>query len=151
FDLAGAEVVRPDLPDGLLPVFVLDRYEGLEPRLLQDFTLDERERYVAANTEALRELLPSDLVFCNHALPGGAVGAATHAPFAVKVHGSELEYSLRVSPELQAVAAEALDGARAVFVGSEHIREVLEEVLGHVEGVHEVPPGVDVDAFRPRD
>src|SRR5205085_2734112 len=34
FDLAGAEVVRPDLPEGLLPVFVVDRYEGLEPRLL---------------------------------------------------------------------------------------------------------------------
>ncbi len=27
---------------------------------------------------------------------------------------------------------------------------MLEEVVGHVERVHEVPPGVDVDAFRPR-
>ncbi|MBA3717982.1 MAG: glycosyltransferase, partial [Actinobacteria bacterium] len=36
-DLGGAEVVRPELPGGLLPVFVLDRYEGLEPRLLTDF------------------------------------------------------------------------------------------------------------------
>jgi glycosyltransferase involved in cell wall biosynthesis len=149
FGLAGAEVVRPDLPDGLLPVFVLDRYEGLEPRLLQDLTRDERERYVEANAAALRELLPADLVFCNHALAGGAVGAASGAPFAVKVHGSELEYSLRVSPELQIAAAEALERAQAVFVGSSHIREVLEEVVGHVERVHEVPPGVDVDAFRP--
>ena len=30
-----------------------------------------------------------------------------------------------------------------------HIRQVLEEVVGHVERVHEVPPGVDVDEFRP--
>ncbi len=150
-DLGGAEVVRPDLPDGLLPVFVLDRYEGFEPRLLQDFTPVERERYVEANAAALRELLPADLVFCNHALAGGAVGAATGAPFAVKVHGSELEYSLRVSPELQAAAAEALERAQAVFVGSTHIREVLGEVVGHVERVHEVPPGVDVEGFRPRD
>ena len=44
FDLAGARVVRPELPDGLLPVFVLDRYEGLEPRLLQDLTRPERAR-----------------------------------------------------------------------------------------------------------
>ena len=36
FDLAGAAVVRPELPGRLLPVFVLDAYEGLEPRLLQD-------------------------------------------------------------------------------------------------------------------
>jgi hypothetical protein len=38
YDLGGAQVVVPELPGGLLPVFVLDRYEGLEPRLLQDFT-----------------------------------------------------------------------------------------------------------------
>jgi glycosyltransferase involved in cell wall biosynthesis len=35
-------------------------------------------------------------------------------------------------------------------VGSAHIRRVLEEVVGHVDRVHEVPPGVDVDEFRPR-
>ena len=31
-----------------------------------------------------------------------------------------------------------------------HIREVLEEVVGHVEPVFEVPPGVDIDEFVPR-
>jgi len=34
-------------------------------------------------------------------------------------------------------------------VGSGHIRQVLDDVVGHVENVHEVPPGVDVDEFRP--
>jgi glycosyltransferase involved in cell wall biosynthesis len=44
-------------------------------------------------------------------------------------------------------------GADAVYVGSQHIRQVLEDVVGHVDRVHEVPPGVDVDEFRlrPRD
>ena len=42
-------------------------------------------------------------------------------------------------------------GAEAVFVGSEHIRAVLEEVVGHVDRVHEVPPGVDVDEFVPEE
>src|SRR3954452_21017814 len=42
YDLGGAQVVRPDI-DGPLPVFVLDRYEGLEAKLLQDFTRAERE------------------------------------------------------------------------------------------------------------
>src|SRR5439155_7570233 len=32
---------------------------------------------------------------------------------------------------------------------SANIRRVFEEVVGHVERVHEVPPGVDVDEFRP--
>jgi glycosyltransferase involved in cell wall biosynthesis len=150
-DLGGAKVVRPELPDDLLPVFVLDRYEGLEPRYLQDLTREERRRYVEANASVVRRLLPADLVFCNHALPGGAVGAASGAPFAVKVHGSELEYSLRTSPELQAEAAEGLERAAAVFVGSSHIREALEQVVGEVQGVREVSPGVDVESFRPEE
>ena len=149
FDLGGAEVVRPELPDDLLPVFVLDRYEGLEPRLLQDLSTIQLARYVDANARALEAHLPADLVFANHVLPGGAVAAATGAPFAVKAHGSELEYSIRGNEELAAEAHEALAKAGAVFVGSGHIRGVLEEVVGQVERVHEVPPGVDVDDFRP--
>ena len=150
YDLGRARTVRPEL-DGPLPVFVLDRYEGHEPRLLQELTPQEREHYVERNATAVRELLPADLVFANHVLPGAAVGAASGAPrFAVKAHGSELEYSMRESPELQACGREALAGAEAVFVGSAHIRRVLEEVVGHVERVYEVPPGVDIDEFRPR-
>src|ERR687886_1681495 len=68
FDLGGARVVRPELPDGLLPVFVVDRYEGLEPKLLQELTRAERERYVEANARAVRARLPADLVFANHVL-----------------------------------------------------------------------------------
>jgi glycosyltransferase involved in cell wall biosynthesis len=149
FDLGGAEVVRPELPDDLLPVFVLDRYEGLEARLLQDLSTIQRARYADANARALASRLPADLVFANHVLPGGAVAAATGARFAVYAHGSELEYSIRGNDDLVGEAREALAGAGAVFVGSAHMRSVLEEVVGHVEDVHEVPPGVDVDAFRP--
>jgi glycosyltransferase involved in cell wall biosynthesis len=153
FDLAGAEVVRPDI-GGRLPVFVVDRYEGLEPVLLQEMSRAERERYVALNAAALGEHLPADLVFANHVLMGAPVAAASGAGrFAVKAHGSELEYSMRDNVELDAWAAASLRSAAAVFVGSAHIRRVLEEVVGPVEGVHEVPPGVDVERFvvRPRD
>ena len=151
YDLGGARVVRPELPDRLLPVFVLDRYEGLQPKLLQDLMAAERDRYVEANAAAVRAELPADLVFANHVLPGGAVAAAAGAPYAVKAHGSELEYSLRASAELAERGRESLEQARAVFVGSAHIRAVLEDVVGHVDRVHEVPPGVDVDEFAPED
>jgi glycosyltransferase involved in cell wall biosynthesis len=65
----------------------------------------------------------------------------------VKAHGSELEYSMRGRPELAAWGRETLEAAAATYVGSAHIREVLEDVVGHVDRVHEVPPGVDVDEF----
>jgi glycosyltransferase involved in cell wall biosynthesis len=149
YDLGGAEHVRPEI-GGLLPVFVLDRYEGVEARLLPDLTDEERRRYVELNAVAVRAQLPADFVFANHVLLGAPVGAASGARYAVKAHGSELEYSMRGNPDLQAWASETLAGAEAVFVGSEHIREVLEEVVGHVDRVHEVPPGVDVDEFRPQ-
>jgi glycosyltransferase involved in cell wall biosynthesis len=148
FDLGGAEVIRPDI-GGLLPVFVLDRYEGLEAKRLPDLTPAERDRYVELNAAALRALAPADLVFANHVLLGGPVAAASGLRYAVKAHGSELEYSMRGNEELSAWGREALAGAEAVFVGSEHIRSVLEDVVGHVERVHEVPPGVDVEEFRP--
>ena len=109
---AAPRVVRPELPGGLLPVFVLDRYEGLEARLLQDFTPEERRRYVEANVAALRELLPADLVFTNHVLMGGAVGAGTGERFRVKAHGSELEYSMRGRPELEEWGREVLAAGR---------------------------------------
>jgi glycosyltransferase involved in cell wall biosynthesis len=148
YDLGGAAVVRPEI-GGLLPVFVLDRYEGLQAKLLQDFTREERERYVELNAEALRALAPADLVFANHVLLGGPVGAESGLRRAVYAHGSELEYSMRGNADLSGWGRESLAGAEAVFVGSGHIRSVLEEIVGHVDGVHEVPPGVDVDEFRP--
>jgi glycosyltransferase involved in cell wall biosynthesis len=149
YDLGGARAVRPDV-GGLLPVFVLDRYEGYEVKRIQECTRTELDAWVEANAAALREHLPADAVLCNHVLLGGPVGAASGARYAVKAHGSELEYAMRGSPELAAWGREGLARAEAVFVGSDHIRGVLEDVVGHVERVHEVPPGVDVDDWRPR-
>jgi glycosyltransferase involved in cell wall biosynthesis len=149
FDIGDAAAVRPDI-DGLLPVFVLDHYEGLDARLLQDFTAAERDHYVERNAAALREHLPADLVFANHVLMGGPVGAATGARYAVKAHGSELEYSMRGRPALARLGGEALAGAVATYVGSPHIGDVLTNVCGPLGRVQEVPPGVDTDEWRPR-
>jgi glycosyltransferase involved in cell wall biosynthesis len=148
YDVGGAKVFRPNVGP-LLPVFVLDRYEGIEAKLLQDFTRAERDRYVALNATALCAHMPADLVFANHVLLGAPVGVASGVPFVVKAHGSELEYSIRGNDDLTTWARETLRYAKAVYVGSAHIREVLEDVVGQVDRVHEVPPGVDVDEFRP--
>jgi glycosyltransferase involved in cell wall biosynthesis len=151
YDLGGAATARPDV-SGFLPTFVLDRYEGFpDVRRVPDCSRAELERWVEANAAALRALLPCDLVFANHVLLGGPVAAASGAPYAVKAHGSELEYAMRGRPDLGSWGAEALAGARATFVGSAHIREVLNEVCGPVPRVHEVPPGVDVELWRPEE
>jgi glycosyltransferase involved in cell wall biosynthesis len=148
-DLGGADTVRPDV-HGLLPVFVLDRYDGYRVELVQDLVRSELDAWVAANAAAIRERLPAELVFASHVLLGGPVGAATGARYAVAVHGSELEYSMRGNAELSAWGAQVLGGAAAVIVGTAHIRKALTEVCGPVDRVHEVPPGVDVELWRPQ-
>ncbi len=150
YDLGSAATVRPDV-GGFLPVFVLDRYEGFhDVRRVPDCSRAELDAWVDANAAAVRAQLPADLVFANHVLLGGPVGQASGAPFAVKAHGSELEYAIRGNAELATWGADALAGAVATFVGSYHIRRVVEEVCGHVACVHEVPPGVDIEEWLPK-
>ncbi len=148
-DIGGAEAARPETGP-LLPVFVLDEYEGRDVKRVQDCSREELDRWVEANAAAVREHLPADLLYCNHVLLGGPVGVASGAPFVVKAHGSELEYSMRGNPELEKWGLEVLERAHAVVVGSVHIGEVLDEVCGYRGEVHEIPPGVDVDAWRPQ-
>ena len=151
YDLGGALVVRPEIGPHL-PVFVMDDYEAVRPRLLQDLTRPQLDDYVARNAAAIGDHLPADFLLTNHVLLGGPVGAASGLPFAVKAHGSELEFSMRGRPELGAWASETLSAAQAVIAGSEHIVRVLGEVVGHgdyFERIRVGPPGVDVDEFRP--
>jgi glycosyltransferase involved in cell wall biosynthesis len=152
YDLAGAAVVRPEIGP-ILPVFVIDRYEDLEARLVQDLSPAERDRFVEANAASLRDHLPADLVFTNHLILGAPVGAASGVPYTVKAHGSELEFSMRGNDELCRWARESLAPAVAMLAGTEHIQRVIGEVLGPgpwLDLVRIVPPGVDVEEFRPR-
>jgi glycosyltransferase involved in cell wall biosynthesis len=151
-------IVRPDIGP-LLPVFVVDRYEGVEARHVADFTATQLDRYLKANVDAVRAELDAaqtDLVLANHAIMGGPVAAAacagTSTPYAIKLHGSELEYAIRGRPQLAALARGPLDGAAAVYAGSGHIEDVARELLGdgpYAERMKVVPPGVDVDEFSP--
>ncbi len=70
----------------------------------------------------------------------------------MKAHGSELEFSLRGNPELCVWARESLVNATAIVAGTDHVRDSIEEVLGpgdYLGRVCVVPPGVDVEEFRP--
>ena len=95
-------------------------------------------------------------MLANHAIMGGPVAqrgcAASETPYAVKLHGSELEYAIRGNRRLADLARGPLDSAHDVFAGSQHIVDVTRELLGdgpYLDRVAIVPPGVDVDAFRP--
>lgn len=202
---AGCTVYRPDI-GGLLPVYVADRYDGIQARPFAECADEEIARYIDANVAAVREvaaLVCPDVALANHlvmgpvilarglagavpdgavpdgavpdgavpddavpdgAVPGGAVPAGAvpddvvpdgAVPYAVKVHGSALEYTVKPDPErFLPFAREGLASARGVLVGSRHTAESLWRALRDATVQSRTrlgPPGVDVARFRPRE
>jgi glycosyltransferase involved in cell wall biosynthesis len=148
----------PDI-GGVLPVYVADEYEGFRAVRFADMTDDELDAYLDANVRAVSEVADrsgAEVALANHLVMGPAIVARAvggRIPYAVKVHGSALEYTVRPEPErFLPYAREGLAQAGAVLVGSRHTAESLWEVLGDPdlpERTRLGPPGVDADAFVP--
>ncbi len=151
-------MVVPDI-HGVLPVYVIDRYEGYEVVRVPGLDPERLAAYLDDHAVAMQWVVDTFApagVLVNHASPLPAALApvldAAGVPFAVKVHGSELEYALVEDERLVAPAADALARSASVLVGSDHIERRTRELLGDaaVDGrVATVPPGVDLDRFHP--
>jgi glycosyltransferase involved in cell wall biosynthesis len=155
--IGGVEVHNPDI-GGLLPVYVKDPYEGFEVKTFPELSEAELDRYLDANVAAVREVAAGaggiDLALANHLVMGPAILArAAVAPFAAKIHGSALEYTVKPHPRFLPFAREGMEAARGVLVGSGHTGESLWAALPDLPGLREKtrlgPPGVDVEEFRP--
>jgi glycosyltransferase involved in cell wall biosynthesis len=154
-----ATVYRPDI-GGLLPVYVADRYEGVEARPFQDLSEAEVAAYVERNVAAVEEVVAwarPDVALANHLVMGPLILAralaGTGVPYAVKIHGSALEYTVKRDPRFLPAARAGLAGAGGVLVGSRHTGESLWAALdepGLKERTLLGPPGVDVARFAPR-
>ena len=158
-EVSGSGSVTVHIPDigRVLPVYVADEYEGFDAKPYPELTDAELEHYIAANVEAVRAVPTPDVALANHLVMGPAILArADVAQYAVKIHGSALEYTVRPNPErFLPYALEGIRGARGVLVGSEHTASSLFEVLADEPSLPERtrlgPPGVDVHEFRLRE
>ena len=158
--LGRCTVYRPDI-GALLPVYVADRYEGIEARTFAQCSEREVARYIQANVAAVGELLElvrPEAALANHLVMGPVIfarGLNGAVPYAVKIHGSALEYTVKPQPErFLGLAREGLAQAAAVLVGSRHTAVSLWDALGNRELVRRTrlgPPGVDVARFAPRE
>jgi len=154
-----ATVYRPDI-GRLLPVYVADRYDGVQARPFQELSEDEVASYVERNVAAVAEVVDRarpDVALANHLVMGPLILAralaAAGVPYAVKIHGSALEYTVKPHPRFLPAAREGVAGARGVLVGSRHTAESLWAALDepHLSGKTRLgPPGVDVTRFAPR-
>jgi glycosyltransferase involved in cell wall biosynthesis len=164
------KVTQPDLPldgrgmvtvhvpdiDGLLPVYVADRYEGFEVKTFPELTDRELDRYLDRNVAAVREVAGAmgevDAALANHLVMGPAILARAGLRFAAKIHGSALSYTVRPNPRFLPYAREGMDATSGVLVGSRHTAESLWETIGDPdlpERTRLGPPGVDTDVFAP--
>ncbi len=157
-EIEGVEIHNPDI-GGLLPVYVKDPYEGFEVRTFPELSEGELALYIDANVTAVRAVAERaggiDLALANHLVMGPAILARSGiAPFAAKVHGSALEYTVKPHPRFLPYAEEGMNAASGVLVGSRHTAESLWAALPNVTGLETKtrlgPPGVDTDAFSPR-
>jgi glycosyltransferase involved in cell wall biosynthesis len=156
--IEGVQIHNPDI-GGLLPVYVKDPYEGFEVKTFPELSDEELDRYIDANVAAVREVAERvggiDLALANHLVMGPAILArAGVAPFAAKIHGSALEYTVKPHPRFLPYAYEGMEAAEGVLVGSGHTAESLWVALAGLPDLPEKtrlgPPGVDVEEFRPR-
>jgi glycosyltransferase involved in cell wall biosynthesis len=153
----GVQVHNPDI-GGLLPVYVKDPYEGFDVKTFPELTEAELDHYIEANVTAVREVAEAaggvDLALANHLVMGPAILArADVAPFAVKIHGSALEYTVKPHPRFLPYAREGIEAANGVLVGSGHTAASLWAALSDLPDLPAKtrlgPPGVDVEEFRP--
>jgi glycosyltransferase involved in cell wall biosynthesis len=149
-------VYVPDIA-GLLPVYVHDRYPGFEVKTFADLDDAELERYIDANVGAVRDVAERaggiDAALANHLVMGPLILSRAGIPYAAKIHGSALEYTVKPNPRFLPAAREGMEGAAAVLVGSRHTAESLWTALPELELEKKTrlgPPGVDTAAFVPR-
>ncbi len=144
----------------ILPVYVADEYEGFDAVPYTELDDAAVDAYVERNVTSVRELAAAvrpDVALANHLVMGPVILARAlegKVPYAVKVHGSALEYTVRPHRErFLPYAREGLAGASAVLVGSRHTAESLWEVMDDATLPARTrlgPPGVAVETFRPR-
>jgi glycosyltransferase involved in cell wall biosynthesis len=157
-EIEGVQIHNPEI-HGLLPVYVEDPYEGFEVKAFPELTDRELDRYIESNVAAVRKVASQvagiDAALANHLVMGPAILArADIGPFATKIHGSALEYTVKPNRRFLPYAREGMEAARGVLVGSRHTAESLWAALPDVPGLREKtrlgPPGVDTEAFAPK-
>jgi glycosyltransferase involved in cell wall biosynthesis len=155
--IEGVQIHNPEI-GGLLPVYVKDPYEGFEVKSFPELTDAELDHYLDANVTAVREVADAaggiDAALANHLVMGPAILArANVSPFAAKIHGSALEYTVKPHPRFLPYAYEGMEAASGVLVGSGHTAESLWAALPNLPDLKSKtrlgPPGVDISEFRP--
>jgi len=151
-----ATLLRPAIGP-ILPVYVFDEYAGFTAKCFVDLTDDELNDYVETNVTALETAVRTfrpDVIITGHEVMGPSIArracAETGTAYTAQLHGSALEYAVKLQERYRRAAEEGLGGAATVVAGSDYmVREASSVVPGWEDRAVVVNPGCDVELFRP--
>lgn len=158
-----AGIIRVVVPfiNNLLPVYVVDKYEGFQVKTIPQMTKLEIETHIRLTAKAVAQVAKqgADRLLANHVFLGPVIAKrgldGTGIPYDVKIHGSAMEYTLVPHPELMPYAIEGLASAKRLFVGTQYVRDRVLEVFSNEHHTLKldkklaiVPPGMDPEIFK---
>ena len=130
-----------------------DRFDAAQPyrvvRSRRSVLLPSRS--LARDVDALAREIRADVVFLDPMLPLGLIGPRlTAAPTVVVAHGAEITFPAHLAPA-RAAGRRVIDAAAGVVAAGGYPAQQVAAVAGRpVPGIV-IPPGVDVERFRPAD
>ena len=104
--------------------------------------------HLARRVNRLAERHDVDLVVIDPALPAGLIGGRLDRPYAVVVHGAEVAIPGRL-PGTRRLLRGVLDAAAGVIAAGGYPAFECERALGRPLPAFVIPPGVDMERFRP--
>jgi len=104
---------------------------------------------LAGRIDALARDVNAEVIFLDPALPLGALGPRLRAaPYVAVLHGAEVTVPGRL-PGSRALLRRVLDGAAGVLAAGTYPAEEAARAAGRPLPGLVIPPGVDIDRFRP--
>jgi glycosyltransferase involved in cell wall biosynthesis len=149
-------LARPHIGE-VLPVYVYDEHPGFTAKLLVDLTDHELRAYTSANIEAMATAIEEHrpaAIITGHEVMGPFIAlracSRTGTGYTALLHGSGLEYAVKLQDRYRRYAIEGLAAADVVVGGSRYIvDEASRWIPGFLDRAEVVNPGCDVDLFRP--
>ena len=100
------------------------------------------------NVQKLRKDIEAELIVWDPAFPLGVVAPRSRTPYALVLHGAELAIPGKI-PILKSFLANTLKKASLVICAGNYPAEEAERIAKQSLPLAIIPPGVDVERFRP--